>query len=172
MMETKQPLELLNKAAENHSKLVWGEFHDDFVKDYGIDQTNGEISQKDFITGALSHEAANGCNKHVEELLLNLVDTVWGIAHEDESVPSTEWAKKMIAKARNASYVEDRDEKYLRLHDLYLDERKKWEDANNAYQKELSESKTLCEEKDKEINILLEKISELQTKIKIHEEKR
>jgi hypothetical protein len=35
-----------------------------------------------------------------EPFLLHLVDVVWQEAHEDQSVPSTEWAKKMIAKAR------------------------------------------------------------------------
>ncbi len=33
------------------------------------------------------------------KLLFHLVDVVWSEAHEDESVPSTEWARKMIQKA-------------------------------------------------------------------------
>lgn len=33
------------------------------------------------------------------ELLFHLVDVVWGEAHEDESVPSTGWSRRMIQKA-------------------------------------------------------------------------
>lgn len=33
--------------------------------------------------------------------LLHLVDGVWGEAHEDQSVPSTDWAERMIAKAKD-----------------------------------------------------------------------
>lgn len=33
------------------------------------------------------------------QALRHLVDVVWGEAHENESVPSTEWADRMIAKA-------------------------------------------------------------------------
>lgn len=33
------------------------------------------------------------------KLLFHLVDVVWGEAHEDESVPSTDWARRMIVKA-------------------------------------------------------------------------
>jgi len=32
-------------------------------------------------------------------LLFHLVDVVWGEAHEDESVPSTEWSRRMIQRA-------------------------------------------------------------------------
>lgn len=35
-----------------------------------------------------------------EEFLLILVDVVWTTALQDESVPSTEWARRMIARAR------------------------------------------------------------------------
>ena len=35
-----------------------------------------------------------------DAFLLHLVDVVWGVAHEDVSVPDTEWARRMIAKAR------------------------------------------------------------------------
>lgn len=33
------------------------------------------------------------------KLLFHLVDVVWEIAHEDNSVPSTDWARRMIMKA-------------------------------------------------------------------------
>lgn len=33
------------------------------------------------------------------KLLAHLVDVVWGEAHEDESVPSSDLAKRMITKA-------------------------------------------------------------------------
>lgn len=33
------------------------------------------------------------------KFLLHLVDVVWGEAKEDQSVPSTEWASRMIEKA-------------------------------------------------------------------------
>jgi len=35
-----------------------------------------------------------------EPFLLHLVDVVYGIVKEDESVPSTVWVKEMIAKAK------------------------------------------------------------------------
>jgi hypothetical protein len=35
------------------------------------------------------------------KFLLHLVDVVWGEAHEDKSVPSSEWAERMIAKAKD-----------------------------------------------------------------------
>lgn len=35
-----------------------------------------------------------------EEFLLHLVDVVWQTALHDDSVPSTEWAQRMIARAR------------------------------------------------------------------------
>jgi len=41
-------------------------------------------------------------------LLFHLVDVVWGEAHEDESVPSTDWARTMIKKAIERR----REEKY------------------------------------------------------------
>jgi hypothetical protein len=37
-----------------------------------------------------------------EMFLLRLVDVVWGVAREDESVPSTDWATKMILQARDS----------------------------------------------------------------------
>ena len=33
------------------------------------------------------------------KLLFHLVDVVWGVAHEDKSVPSTKWAREMIKSA-------------------------------------------------------------------------
>lgn len=33
------------------------------------------------------------------KLLFHLVDVVWGQAHEDQSVPSTAWAREMIKTA-------------------------------------------------------------------------
>lgn len=44
---TKDDIEIL---AEEHARATWGKFYDD-VADYGTDQTNGEISKKDFIAG-------------------------------------------------------------------------------------------------------------------------
>lgn len=38
-------------------------------------------------------------NKIDRKLLFHLVDIVWAEAHEDESVPSTEWSREMIIKA-------------------------------------------------------------------------
>lgn len=35
-----------------------------------------------------------------KDFLRHLVDVVWGVAHEDESVPSTDWADRMIEQAR------------------------------------------------------------------------
>ena len=37
-----------------------------------------------------------------ETFLLHLVDVVWGTANEDESVPSTDWAARMILQARDS----------------------------------------------------------------------
>ena len=37
--------------------------------------------------------------ERVKRLLPHLVDVVWGVANEDESVPSSEWAERMIAQA-------------------------------------------------------------------------
>lgn len=37
---------------------------------------------------------------HLQQLLPHLVDVVWGEANEDESVPSSDWAKRMIEKAK------------------------------------------------------------------------
>ncbi len=39
--------------------------------------------------------------KDVERLLLHLVDVVWQDVYEDESVPSTRHAKKLIQKAKD-----------------------------------------------------------------------
>lgn len=38
-------------------------------------------------------------NKIDRALLFHLVDVVWSDAHEDESVPSTEHARRLIQKA-------------------------------------------------------------------------
>jgi len=38
--------------------------------------------------------------ERLKKLQLHLVDVVWGVAHEDESVPSTVWARRMIVQAR------------------------------------------------------------------------
>ena len=38
--------------------------------------------------------------KRQDKFLLHLVDVVWGEANEDESVPSTDWALRMIEKAK------------------------------------------------------------------------
>ena len=58
-MSEKTPLELLNEAAEKYAQDL-------------IDVKSGEPHQKTWIEsiygqGALSTEAANGCNKHVEK---------------------------------------------------------------------------------------------------------
>ena len=37
-----------------------------------------------------------------ERFLLHLVDVVWGVANEDESVPGTDWAKRMIEQAKKS----------------------------------------------------------------------
>ena len=42
------------------------------------------------------------------KLLFHLVDVVWSEAHEDESVPSTDWSRRMIQKAIERR----REEKY------------------------------------------------------------
>ena len=44
-------------------------------------------------------------------LLYNLVDVVWGEAHEDKSVPSTDWSRRMIKKAIEIT----RKEKYNKI---------------------------------------------------------
>lgn len=44
------------------------------------------------------------------KLLFHLVDIVWGEAHEDKSVPSTDWSRRMIQKAIERT----RREKYER----------------------------------------------------------
>lgn len=36
-----------------------------------------------------------------EQFLLHLVDVVWGEAHENESVPATDYAQRMIQAARD-----------------------------------------------------------------------
>ena len=40
------------------------------------------------------------------KLLLHLVDVVWSTANEDESVPSTKWAKEMIETAKKRRRAE------------------------------------------------------------------
>lgn len=49
---------------------------------------------------ALYHDLLNARQEQSELFLLQLIDVVWGVAYEDESVPSTAWARRMIAKAR------------------------------------------------------------------------
>ena len=44
-----------------------------------------------------------------DAFLLHLVDVVWGEANEDTSVPSTDWAKQMIATARETFDEEAND---------------------------------------------------------------
>jgi hypothetical protein len=53
-----------------------------------------------------------GRNMHNEverltKLLPHLVDVVWGEAHEDESVPSTAWARRLIVQARETYDPDD-----------------------------------------------------------------
>lgn len=50
-----------------------------------------------------------------QKLLRKIVDVVWGVAHEDESVPATYWADQMIEIARlrlksRADDIDIRDE--------------------------------------------------------------
>ena len=45
------------------------------------------------------------------KLLFHLVDVVWSEAHENESVPSTDWSRRMIQKAIERR----RSEKYSKL---------------------------------------------------------
>ena len=51
--------------------------------------------------------AAKKLDASSEAFLLHLVDVVWGVANEDESVPSTDWAKRMIQTARYTFKQED-----------------------------------------------------------------
>jgi hypothetical protein len=46
-------------------------------------------------------------------LLFNLVDVVWGESREDESVPSTDWARRMIKKAIERTRKEKYSKKTL-----------------------------------------------------------
>lgn len=52
--------------------------------------------------------AMSGINR---KLLQNLVDVVWGESHEDESVPSTDWSRRMIKTAIERT----RQEKYSNI---------------------------------------------------------
>lgn len=45
------------------------------------------------------------------KLLFHLVDVVWGVAHEDESVPTTAWSREMIKEAIERR----RKEKYSKI---------------------------------------------------------
>lgn len=47
-------------------------------------------------------------------LLFNLVDVVWGEAHEDKSVPSTDWARRMIKEAIERTRKEKYESKIIR----------------------------------------------------------
>lgn len=42
---------------------------------------------------------------HPDAFLRHLIDVTWGIANEDESVPSTNWADRIIQQARS-TYAE------------------------------------------------------------------
>lgn len=55
----KTPKEQLNEAAEKYALSEWG-----ILESLG---TNRIYSKQDFVAGALSPEAANRCNKHVEK---------------------------------------------------------------------------------------------------------
>ena len=46
-------------------------------------------------------------------LLFNLVDVVWGEAHEDKSVPSTDWSRRMIKEAIERTRKEKYSKKTL-----------------------------------------------------------
>jgi len=54
------------------------------------------------------------------KLLFHLVDIVWGVAHEDESVPSTEWAREMIQKAIERRRGEKYSKQKLILPDVIV----------------------------------------------------
>jgi len=44
----------INKEAEDYAKKIWGVYFDDKHPDVAIEETQGEISIKDFIAGANS----------------------------------------------------------------------------------------------------------------------
>lgn len=49
------------------------------------------------------------------KLLFHLVDVVWGVAHEDDSVPSTDWSRAMIQKAIERRRAEKYSKQKLNL---------------------------------------------------------
>jgi hypothetical protein len=67
-----------------------------------------EFLAREIRAEAKAHRDAAGARSStwrpvdVESLLLRLVDVVWGEANEDQSVPSTDWALRMIQRAKGA----------------------------------------------------------------------
>lgn len=51
------------------------------------------------LEATLSRETEHFLNSDQEAFVLHLIDVVWGIAHDDESVPDWAWSSRMIAKA-------------------------------------------------------------------------
>jgi len=63
-----------------------------------IDNLYGPMQSKAYDWQEIAFERKDEIDR-LKRLLPHLVDVVWGIAHEDESVPSSDWARRMIEKA-------------------------------------------------------------------------
>lgn len=67
--------ETLEEVAENYSKKMWGVYYDDIHPDIAITQTQGEITIKDFISGAKWQQEQDK-NKFSEEDMINFAEFV------------------------------------------------------------------------------------------------
>jgi hypothetical protein len=103
------PEKMLREGRVTPDKLEWLDATDtDWFTQLSIAANNyakemGEegdgITELDFFNGGVFIH--NQQEKLNDKFLLHLVDVVWQTANEDESVPSTIWAMKMIEHAKN-----------------------------------------------------------------------
>jgi hypothetical protein len=70
------------ELAKEHAKKVWGVYVDDVHPDVHITQTNGEISESDFIAGFEAKENIN------EQLLDDMLDFL-NFIHDKIRIPNT-----------------------------------------------------------------------------------
>lgn len=85
-------LEDANEAIVNHSNEHKCDFKDHC-------ETSIRLSKEWLKVCEMYDQFADEALEH--RFLLHLVDVVWGEAHEDKSVPSTDWAERMIQKAKD-----------------------------------------------------------------------
>ena len=97
-MENKTPLEQLNEAAEKYLKKLDEESGTIWTED-------DEQIVKAFVNFALSPEAANGCNKHVEKAKIEFaIECIEDLKHEldDSNTPiANNFIKKLSEKLKS-----------------------------------------------------------------------